>query len=66
MLPFYARMGSAETERPVHHRTAFGEGQRQGLRRGDARGALGTVVSLPIQPHTHGWVGGVSRPRRAR
>ena len=73
MLPFFARVGSATTERPVHHHTAFGEKQRQGLQRANARGALGTLVSLPLQPHTHGLGGhthglggGACRDRDAR
>ena len=52
MLPFYARVGSAETERTVNHHNGFREDQRQSLQR--ARGALGILVSLLLQPHTHG------------
>ena len=32
----------------------FRENQRQSLQRANARGALGILVSLPLQPHTHG------------
>ena len=72
MLPLYARGGSAETERPTHHHTAFRENQRQSLQRANARGALGIWVSLPLQPlthglggHTHGLGGGACRDRVA-
>ena len=54
MLPGYARVGSAGTERMVHHHTAVRENQRQSLQRANARGALGIWVSLPLLPHTHG------------
>jgi len=73
ILPLYARVGSAGTERTVHHHTAAREKSAPELaackrtRRNGDLGLLTTSTAHTWAGWAHPWVGwgGVSRPRRA-
>ena len=73
MLPLYARVGSAGTERTVHHHTAAREKSAPELaackrtRRTGDLGLFTTSTAHTWAGWAHPWVGwgGVPRPRRA-